>query len=268
MTRQSALQLLLWLLTVSLVRPAAAREWFVRQADSNASDNADGSAAHPLRTINAAAQLAQPGDTVTVGAGVYREWVSPARGGSGQAPILYRSELTHAAIVRGTDVLDAQWQPVPDAPGVFAAPLPQAAFRFGNPFAGPKERKRDAMVFRNDDPLSQVTTRDQLVRTPGTWLASDDGQQLLVHLQGDAAPAPGAIEVTTRDRIFAPHRRGLEYIQVEGFVFERCATRPSWPQLGALSTRTGQHWTIRDNIVRCTTGKGIDCGSETWSSET
>jgi hypothetical protein len=25
---------------------------------------------------------------------------------------------------------------------------------------------------------------------------------------------------------------------------------------------------IRGNIVRCTTGKGIDCGSETWSSET
>lgn len=38
--------------------------------------------------------------------------------------------------------------------------------------------------------------------------------------------------------------------------------------MGALSTRTGNHWTIRTNIVRCTTGKGIDCGSETWESET
>jgi parallel beta-helix repeat protein len=37
--------------------------------------------------------------------------------------------------------------------------------------------------------------------------------------------------------------------------------------LGALSTRTGQHWIIRNNIVRSTTGKGIDCGSETWSPE-
>ena len=79
----------------------------MRQADPNASDTADGSADHPLRTINAAAQLAQPGDTVTVGAGIYHEWVSPARGGSATAPILYRSVPEHAAIVRGTDVLDA-----------------------------------------------------------------------------------------------------------------------------------------------------------------
>jgi len=88
---------------------------------------------------------------------------------------------------------------------------------------------------------------------------------LLVHLQGDAAPAPGTIEVTTRDRIFAPHRRGQGYIHVEGFVFERCASRPGFPQLGAVSTRSGQYWIIRNNIVRQTTGRGIDCGSETYS---
>src|SRR5690348_5256951 len=82
--------LLFLVLTTAFASSAAAREWFVRQADPNASDTADGSADHPLRTINAAAQLAQPGDIVTVGAGVYHEWVSPARGGSANAPILYR----------------------------------------------------------------------------------------------------------------------------------------------------------------------------------
>src|SRR5690348_2786226 len=104
--------LLFCLLTTSWAATAAGREWFVRQADTNASDTADGSVAHPLRTINAAAQLAQPGDTITVGAGIYHEWVSPARAGSPTAPILYRSVPEHAAIVRGTDVLEAQWRPV------------------------------------------------------------------------------------------------------------------------------------------------------------
>ena len=259
--------LLCCLLTASFALTAAGREWFVRPGDTHASGTADGSAGHPLRTINAAAQLAQPGDTITVGAGIYHEWVSPARAGSATAPILYRSVPEHAAIVRGTDVLDAQWQPVSDAPGVFTAPLLQRAFVFGNPFAGPKQSKRNALVFLNDQPLAQVTTREQLLQVPGSWLASDDGQQLLIHLRDNSAPASGAIEVTTRDRIFAPHRRGLAYIQVEGFVFERCATRPDWPQLGALSTRTGQYWLIRNNIVRDTTGKGIDCGSETWEAE-
>ena len=269
--------LLFCLLTISLAATANAREWFVRQADPTASDTADGSAAHPLRTINAAAQLAQPGDTITVGAGIYHEWVSPARGGSAAAPILYRSVPEHAAVVRGTDVLDAHWRPESNAPGVFATPLPQSAFIFGNPFVRPPEiidkkkvkhrAKCNALVFFNDQPLSQVTAREELTRKPGSWLASDDGQQLFIHLRNKTPIVSGAIEVTTRDRIFAPHRRGLGYIQVEGFVFERCATRPDWPQLGALSTRTGQYWLIRNNIVRHTTGKGIDCGSETWDAE-
>lgn len=200
------------LLTSSFASGASGREWFVRQTEPNASDTADGSADHPLRTINAAAQLAQPGDVITVGAGIYHEWVSPARGGISKACILYRSVPVHAAIVRGTDVLDAQWQPVPDALVVFMAPLPQKAFIFGNPSVRPpapaKNKpewvgKCDALVFLNDQLLKQVATREQLIQTPGSWLSSTDGQQLLVHLRGNTVPAPGAIEITTRDRIFA-----------------------------------------------------------------
>ena len=41
------------------------------------SDHADGSADPPFRTINRAAALAQPGDTVVVHGGEYREWVQP-----------------------------------------------------------------------------------------------------------------------------------------------------------------------------------------------
>ncbi|MGZ4963703.1 MAG: right-handed parallel beta-helix repeat-containing protein, partial [Limisphaerales bacterium] len=269
--------LLLCVLMNYSVATASAREWFVQQADPRASDAADGSSDHPLRSINAAAQLAQPGDIVTVGPGIYHEWVSPKNGGNETAPIAYRSVPEHAAVVRGTDVLTATWRESSDTPGVFTAPLPQTAFIFGNPFVRTPEssnekktkpvRKRDAMVFFKDQPLTQVDTREQLTQTPSSWWATDDGQQLLVHLPGNAAPAPGGVEITTRDRIFAPHRRGLSYIDVEGFVFERCATHPDWPQLGAVSCRSGQHWIIRNNIVRFTTGKGIDCGSETWSPE-
>ncbi|MCA1810352.1 MAG: DUF1565 domain-containing protein, partial [Kiritimatiellia bacterium] len=46
-------------------------------------DDHDGSRERPFRTIMAAARKAVPGDTVTVHAGVYREWVCPPRGGSG-----------------------------------------------------------------------------------------------------------------------------------------------------------------------------------------
>lgn len=252
------------------------KTFHVDQRSSNATDDGPGTQEQPFKTISKAASLAGPGDTVLVHAGVYREWISPARGGTADAPIVYRSIPEHAAIARGTDLLDAKWEPVSGAPGVFAATLPQKAFIFGDPFVPPPApakkqpqwmSKCAALVFFHDQRLNQVVTRQQLINNSDSWLSTDNGKQLLVHLNDNAAPAPGSIEITTRDRIFAPHQRGLGYIHVEGFVFERCATRPDWPQLGALSTRSGHDWIIRNNTVRQTTGKGIDCGSETWNPE-
>jgi hypothetical protein len=59
---------------------------------TNGADTADGSASRPLRTINRAAELALPGDTVLVHGGEYREWVRPRRGGlSGTRRITYQA---------------------------------------------------------------------------------------------------------------------------------------------------------------------------------
>ncbi|ANU53789.1 DUF1565 domain-containing protein [Acutalibacter muris] len=42
----------------------------------------DGTRAKPFKTINQAAAIAEAGDTVVVGPGVYREWVDPQNGGT------------------------------------------------------------------------------------------------------------------------------------------------------------------------------------------
>lgn len=57
---------------------AAAREFHV---SVRGDDAGDGSPQRPLRTISAAARLAQPGDVITVHEGTYRERVRPPRGG-------------------------------------------------------------------------------------------------------------------------------------------------------------------------------------------
>jgi len=58
----------------------------------NGNDANPGTQAAPLRTIQRAADLAQPGDAITVHAGVYRERVSPPRGGeSGTKRIVYQA---------------------------------------------------------------------------------------------------------------------------------------------------------------------------------
>jgi alpha-N-arabinofuranosidase len=48
-------------------------------------DSSAGTQAAPLRTIQHAADLAQPGDVITVHEGVYRERIAPPRGGLSDA---------------------------------------------------------------------------------------------------------------------------------------------------------------------------------------
>ena len=36
---------------------------------------------------------------------------------------------------------------------------------------------------------------------------------------------PPSVEVTVRSRVFAPHKRGLQYIVVQGFTIEKAANQ-------------------------------------------
>ncbi len=71
-----------------------------------------GSAQQPLKTISAAARLAQPGDVVTVHAGTYRERVTPPRGGtSDQQRITYQAAPGEKVVIKGSEVVKG-WQKV------------------------------------------------------------------------------------------------------------------------------------------------------------
>ena len=64
----------------------------------------------PLKTISAAAELAQPGDTITVHAGIYRERVTPPRGGtSDRKRIVYQAAPGEKVIITGSETSDFDW---------------------------------------------------------------------------------------------------------------------------------------------------------------
>src|SRR5262245_43971682 len=65
-------------LVTLVIRLAHATEFHV---STSGSDDNDGSASNPFETISAAARVAQPGDVITVHAGVDRERINPARQG-------------------------------------------------------------------------------------------------------------------------------------------------------------------------------------------
>ena len=68
-------------------------------------DGNPGTLAAPFRTIQHAADLAGPGDTVFIRGGVYRETVRPARSGGSGAPVVFRPFNNENVTVSGADVV-------------------------------------------------------------------------------------------------------------------------------------------------------------------
>ena len=97
------------------------------------SDSSDGSPDRPLRTIDRAAQLAQPGDSVVVHEGVYREWVRPRCGGlSDRRRITYEAAPGEHVLITGSEQVTG-WAPVEGS--VWTVSVPNELFGSFNPFA-------------------------------------------------------------------------------------------------------------------------------------
>ncbi|WP_442483259.1 right-handed parallel beta-helix repeat-containing protein [Aeoliella sp. SH292] len=247
----------------------------------------------PLKSISAAATKAQAGDTVLVREGVYRERVAPPRGGRPGSPIVYRGEAGKRVIVKGSDL----WQPgwTHEGHGIYSAHPKDSMFNdiredyvdshnplkvelASTPFhrEGKKESDRgfdgDAslvftcgQVFVSGEPLREVPFKGEL--EANTWWYDADAELVFLHL-GGRDPHKCEIELTTRRRIFAPTKRGLGHIVVEGFVFEHCGnqyptnfwTEPANAQRGAVGTEAGHHWVIRHNVIRFAKTFALDVG--------
>ena len=264
--------------------------------DPKGDDQGDGSEAKPFRTIQHAADLAQAGDTVLVAPGIYRERIAPPRGGKEGTPITFRSSVKHGAIVRGSDSWMPQWRKV--SPGLYAGKVDEAMFTdtahrdSANPFRVPssstpygREGKPEAereypksdknlsfslgQVFVDDECYVQEPDLAKHKRLAKSWRYADG--ELTIRFADDI-PARHKVELTTKRRLFAPHKRQLAHIIVEDFVFERCGNQyptnfwekenPEWQQAGMVGTRSGKDWIIRGNVIRFANGIGLDLGNE------
>ncbi|MEK2495224.1 RICIN domain-containing protein [Kitasatospora purpeofusca] len=92
----------------------------VRHVATTGNDSASGTAAAPFRTIQRCAEVAVAGDTCLIGAGTYRETVTPRASGQAGAPITFAAAPGARVTVDGTDPVTG-W--VRDTGQVYKAPV-------------------------------------------------------------------------------------------------------------------------------------------------
>ncbi|HEX9042800.1 MAG TPA: right-handed parallel beta-helix repeat-containing protein [Trebonia sp.] len=268
-------------------------------------DTADGSADRPFRTINRAAQLARPGDTVTVHAGEYREWVRPRRGGlSGARRITYQAAPGEHVVIKGSERVTG-WEQDPGGGTVWRASVPNAVFGDWNPFAEavagdwliepePPRRRHLGDVYLNGISFFEAGTRAELtdpplrtevldhwtglpdtVRDPGqtrlVWYAeaAEDTTTIWANFQG-ADPNAEVVEINVRRSVFSPVEHHVDYITVRGFELAQAAcpwAPPTADQPGLIGPNWAKGWIIEDNVIHDAKCSAVSLGKEASTGE-
>ncbi len=220
--RIGALTRTLGALALSLGGAAAGAVYVVDQRHPQAADQNAGSVEAPLLTIARAAALVQPGDTVVIRTGIYRETVVVEASGTAAAPIRFVADEAAQVLVTGADVL-GDWTPETAAEGVFSTPWPQVFIGWNANRAHPDDAAnrvigRAEQVFVQGYPLHQVLRREELSR--GSFWVDQGGQRLLLRTSQDADPKGLQVEASTRPLIW--ESKGA-HIQARGLRFRYAA---------------------------------------------
>jgi alpha-N-arabinofuranosidase len=260
-------------LAILLFAPAALHATELHVA-AGGNDANSGTQAAPFRTIQRAADLAQPGDTITVHAGVYRERIAPPRGGeSDQKRIVYRVAPGEKVAIKGSEVVK-NWVKVQD--DVWKVALPNSFFGGFNPygdlirgdwFNAKGRQHHTGAVYLNGEWLTEAAKLDDVLKPAGAtplWFGQVDKENTSIWSQFKGVnPNEQLVEVNVRRTVFYPARPGINYITVQGFTLCHAATPwapPTAEQIGLIGTHWSKGWIIEDNAVSHSTCSGIALG--------
>ncbi|MBE6702761.1 MAG: DUF1565 domain-containing protein [Ruminococcaceae bacterium] len=248
------------------------------------SDLAAGGKDAPFRTINRAAAVAAPGDTVQVHEGTYREWVDPRNGGlSEDCRITYEAAPGKHPVIKGSEVV-TDWEKV--AGTVWKKVLPNSFFGDYNPYADvlagdwirkPHDDGYDVHtgdIYINGASMFEASSMEDLykagVRTEGysgyssalpkdilhpeqtvyRWYAQvDDSTTVIWGNFQDKDPNRETVEINVRPCCFFPRQTGLNYITVRGFEMAHAACQwapPTAEQIGMVGPHWAKGWIIEN----------------------
>jgi alpha-N-arabinofuranosidase len=237
-------------------------------------DNNPGTQTSPFRTIQHAANLAQPGDVITVHGGVYREHVNPPRGGeSDEKRIVYQAAAGEKVEIKGSEPVKG-WVKVQD--DVWKATLPNSFFGSFNPYSdlihgdwfSPQGREHHTgAVYLTGDWLVEAAKMDDVLKSVGKdalWFAKVDKDNTTIWAQFKGVdPNTQKVEINVRQTVFYPEKTGRNFITVRGFTLRHAATPwapPTAEQIGLIGTNWSKGWIIENNTISHSTCSGIALG--------
>ena len=248
-------------------------------------DSSEGTKASPFKTISAAAEIALPGDTITVHEGVYRELVSPANGGTSDLNrILYRAATDEKVVIKGSLAIK-NWEKIEGS--VWRAVIPNSTFQDYNPYTdllsgdwlddkGADHHTGD--VFLNGKSLYEKTSLQGVIDSEPfldskdveasvyTWFAEVDTDTTSIWANFQKFdPNKELVEVSIRKACFYPNRTGVDYITIRGFIMDQAATQwaaPTAEQIGLIGTNWSKGWIIENNIISNSKAVGITLGKD------
>ena len=237
-------------------------------------DTNPGSGALPLHTIQRAAELANPGDLITVHGGTYRERINPLRGGTSERRrITYQAAPGEEVVIKGSEIIKDWIRLTKDA---WKIVLPNSIFGTFNPYSdkihgdwfNPKGREHHTgAVYLNGNWLTEAVKLEDVLKSKtqdGKWYAQVGTENTTIWARFNGVnPNENQVEINVRQTIFYPTKQGLNYITVRGFTMRQAATPwapPTAEQIGLIGTNWSKNWVIENNIISHSKCSGIALG--------
>lgn len=243
----------------------------------NGDDHNSGSLSKPFKTIMAAANVAMPGDEITVHAGIYRESVVPPRGGdSDDKRITYQAAKGEKVIIKGSEVIKG-WEKLEN--DTWEAKIPNTFFGDFNPYKElihgdwfdptPKERKyHRGAVYLNGVWLMEAAKKEEVMTVEDKenplWWGEVDSTTTTIWAQFENTdPNKDLVEINVRPTVFYPDKPFINFITLRGFTMEQAATNwapPTAEQTGLIGTHWSRGWIVENNTIQYSKCVGIALG--------
>jgi len=270
----------LLLITLIVTFSLSAKEYHVAKTGN---DKNPGTLEAPFFTIQAAANMAQPGDVITVHEGVYREWVKPPRGGNSDSErIVFQAAAGKKTEIKGSEKIKG-WKKVNE--NVWSVAIPNTFFGDYNPYTdkihgdwfndlGRVHHTGD--VYLNGNSLWESALMETVLNPPKTeiriggppsptfWYCESDKENTFIYANfRNANPNEELVEINVRKACFYPVINNVNYITVRGFTMQHAATQwapPTAEQIGLIGTNWSKGWIIENNIISDSRCSGITLG--------